>query len=925
LAWESSFWGVPYDTFREQVDRSPHPILARRKAEPVYHVEIRAASLGSRPDLVWEAVQPWICSWTSFSGGSRWALQVVGGRKRPKFCRPFVGHDIARFAGNPSERDISGSDLACVLPIPWKDHHRGLRYVGAPQGQIPKELLPRGPGIVPGSVGSQAVQLPEGWNHLAVLGRTQTGKPSLALNLVTEILSTQPGARVVVMESTGELIRGIETRLRPGWASEVLEVDPAHPTFERNGVTIVSVPFNPLLLPEAVHSATVERERQQEVAIHGILEAFRTAWGTESIGGRAEFLLRAILQGLLSVERSNLVDAYYLLSDKQALNRFARTLPQGPVRSFLETHLPRLDYPITISSLDKLGKIATNPLLRISLCQRSHPVSFERLRRHRLLLPNLSKAAIGAEGANFLGAVYLTQLWASLQRSGRPDRPVYLFLDEAHNYAVPALADMLSEGSKFGLHVVILTQYLHRVPETVRAALLGNVGAWLLFSLGVEDMEDAWKVVSGGSHGWIPPNLVDGLRPHEVAMSIPEVLVKLRTLPNTPAGSLAEGLREAVTKSSRRYAQSEDSEASPWFVNQESVEDLLKALCERTRTRQELASGALVAVDQLEGALTWSRAPGGVELGTPAGRFCLTTRGHLHLRVLQERGNSGEEHVETLTDFAMFLRERGIAMTIPRQVPGVLLPDGQFQLGGATSNVEVECSTLAKAIGQIVRNVKKAQAAGYRVLIVLPERSRVPRILWLLAESFPGLRLWTDGVGLVWKDGRASFRPHACPGTKVWPFLGSGPGPRVPVDDEGMENPLPGPADTDPLLGQVRTAIRSLMASGKMEATLKDLQAVLPASEQSKRTEQQLGIAVTALGLARRRVRSGSTRFRLYDLRTLDSAGASADPRPRLGPMSWTDAGIGAFADEAEPQGRATDSPIETESQDPTDPTGPTD
>src|SRR5208282_4367816 len=295
--------------------------------------------------------------------------------------------------------------------------------------------------------------------------------------------------------------------------------------------------------------------------------------------------LRALVQGLALTPGSNLVDAYHILSSKQALQRFVATAPPGPLRNFLEHHLPRLDYNFTMSSLDKVGKIATNPILRVALCQRAHSVSFDRLLGHRLLLLNLSKAALGSDGANFLGAIYLTQLWAAVQRSGRADRPVYLVLDEVHNYAVPALADMLSEGAKFGLHVVAITQYLHRVPPRIRAALLGNADVWLLFSLGTEDMDDAWKIVNGETHGWLPQDLVDGLRPHEVAMSVSGGLLKLETRPSPPPDQQANELKEALMASSRRYAQPEDSEASPWLVGQETVEGLLKALSTEPRTR----------------------------------------------------------------------------------------------------------------------------------------------------------------------------------------------------------------------------------------------------------------------------------------------------------------------------------------------------
>ena len=403
------------------------------------------------------------------------------------------------------------------------------------------------------------------------------GKSTLALNLVLQILAKQPEATVVVIEPTGTLVGGIESRLSPEIASETIEIDPAHATFQEDGTTMVSVPLNLLRQPDPVddEESDTERDRWAEATAGDLLAAIRSAWGEESIGGRAELVLRALVQGFSQTPGSNLVDAYHLLSSKPALQRFIRTAPPGPLRDFLERHLPRLDYQFTMSSLDKVGKIATNPLLRVALCQRSGSVSFDRLLHHRLLLLNLSKSALGAEGANFLGAVYLSQLWAALQRSGRPDRPVFLVLDEVHNYAIPALADMLSEGAKFGLHLVAATQFLHRVPPRVRAALLGNVDAWMLFSLGVEDMDDPWRIVNGQTHGWTPQDLVDGLRPHEVALALSGGLVKLSTLPSSPVGPLATENHLAVTESSRRYAQPEDSEASPWLVGPEEVQGVM--------------------------------------------------------------------------------------------------------------------------------------------------------------------------------------------------------------------------------------------------------------------------------------------------------------------------------------------------------------
>jgi hypothetical protein len=875
--WESSFLSPLYDDFARRQNRDLRIEMDARRGEPAYHVELRTRLNGPQPLAALEALSAWLEQWTLLGGFPWRSWKVISTKAQQEFNAALLNHDLAHFSNRKGRRDVSATELAHLLSIPWASHHPECSYAGAPSGQPGSGLVLRpsasqvpDPRLVVGTSGIHWVALPQDWNHLAILGRTQSGKSTLALNLVLQILWKQPAASVVVIEPTGTLVEGVVARLPRKVTSDAVEIDPAHATFQQDGTTMVSVPLSLLRQPDGGDDSDTERERWAEALASDLLTAIRNAWGEESIGGRAELILRALVQGLSLTPRSNLVDAYHILSSKQALQRFVQTSPPGPLRNFLESHLPRLGYDFTMSSLDKVGKIATNPLLRVALCQRSHPVSFDQLLRHRLLLLNLSKAAVGVDGANFLGAIYLTQLWASLQRTGRPDRPVYLILDEVHNYASPTLADMLSEGAKFGLHVVSITQYLHRVPPRMRAALVGNVDAWLLFSLGAEDMDDAWKIVNAGTHGWLPQDLVDGLRPHEVAMGVSGDLLKLRTLPSPTPDPQASELQATVTESSRRYAQPEDSEASPWLIGQEEVEGSLQSLSKGPRTREELVEATALPPDRLEAALVRSATDGDVVRGSADGKFHLTARGSLHLRALQNRRNEGEEHVETLTELAMFLEARGIALSVPRQVAGVLLPDGQFQWGGAIYNVEVECSTVTKAAGQVVRNVKKARTAGWRVLIVLPDRSRLPRTLALLDEAFPGLRTWSDGVGLIWKDGHASFRPYQAAGTRVWPFLAFGFECGLP-DGELEKVPPPHAVDlpiatTDPLVEQVRGVVRDLVSEGNRETTTSEILRRIPPSGRGRYSERRIGAVLGFLGVRSRRVWVGEVRPHLYDL-----------------------------------------------------------
>jgi hypothetical protein len=915
--WEEGLFSPRFNLFAERQGRDLRAEMESRRAGPAYHIELRAHLRGPRPLEALTALGSWLEQWTT-QGGVPWrSWQVIPRKLEQPFHAAFATHGIARFSNRRARRDVSATELGHLLSIPWAAHHAGCSYAGAPPGRPgPASVLPsaapiRNPAIqrvdglatvvriaksietrpppsldsrlVVGVSGPDKVALPKDWNHLAILGRTQSGKSTLALNFVLQILAKQPGATVVLIEPTGTLVEGVVSRLPAAVASVAVEIDPAHATFEQDGETRVSVPLGLLRAPDQASDDPSSAERWSEALAGDLLAAIRSAWGEESIGGRAELVLRALVQGLTLAPGSNLVDAYHILSSKQALQRFVATAPPGPLRNFLEHHLPRLDYNFTMSSLDKVGKIATNPLLRIALCQRANPVSFDRLLQHRLLLLNLSKAALGADGANFLGAIHLTQLWAALQRVGRPDRPVYLVLDEVHNYAVPALADMLSEGAKFGLHVVAITQFLHRVPPRVRAALLGNVDAWLLFSLGTDDMEDAWKIVNGAGHGWRPQDLVDGLKPHEVAMAVSGDLLKLGTLPPPRVDPSANDLKAAVTQSSRRYAQPEDSEASPWLVGQEEVQGLLTSLPGRSLAIPELARATALPPDQFAGAVARATASGDVERSADDGNLRMTPRGEVHLRALRGRRNEGEEHVETLTEFAMFLQARGIAMNVPEQVAGVLLPDGQFQWGATTYNVEVECSTIAKAAGQVVRNVKKGRAAGHRVLIVLPERSRLPRALALVDEAFPGLQLWTDGVGVVWKEGRAAFRPHPAPGSRVWPFL-TGSTTVEAAEAEEADRPPSQVTETDPLVAHLRSAIQGLVSSGQVEATSAELLSSMPTTERTRYSEERVGRALKVLGVGSRRMKESGTRYRVYDL-------VPRDPATRPGSVSGTESG----------------------------------
>ena len=88
----------------------------------------------------------------------------------------------------------------------------------------------------------------------------------------------------------------------------------------------------------------------------------------------------------------------------------------------------------------------------------------------------------------------------------------------------------------------------------------------------------------------------------------------------------------------------------------------------------------------------------------------------------------------------------------------------------------------------------------------------------------------------------------------------------VSVDPRPPQETVPEVVNTDPLVDALRAAIHAMVAAGRIEATTQELLAALRSSDRLNRTEQQVGIALHALGLGRRRIRVGDSRIRLFDL-----------------------------------------------------------
>src|SRR5215472_6165816 len=79
---------------------------------------------------------------------------------------------------------------------------------------------------------------------------------------------------------------------------------------------------------------------------------------------------------------------------------------------------------------------------------------------------------------------------AALSRAdvGSADRQTFhLYADEFQSFATDSFALILSEARKYGLSLTVAHQYLEQLPDSLRAAVFGNVGSMLACRTGATD------------------------------------------------------------------------------------------------------------------------------------------------------------------------------------------------------------------------------------------------------------------------------------------------------------------------------------------------------------------------------------------------------------------------------------------------------
>jgi hypothetical protein len=374
--------------------------------------------------------------------------------------------------------------------------------------------------------------------HVYCLGKSGTGKSTLLRNLLVQDI--EAGRGLALIDVTGDLAEELLDYIPPERIDDTVYFNP--------GDADCPIGLNPLFKVPA---------EQRHIVTSNIVGAFKGIW-RHSWGVRMEYVLYAAIASLLECEGMTLLALLRLFTDSVFRRRVVQQVKDPVIRAFwheeFESWNVRLRQEIVAPIQNKVGALLMSPVMRNILGQVRCKLSFRfMMDNSRIFIANLNKGAIGADKANLLGSLLISQMQhAAFSRADVPadDRvPFSLFVDEFQNFQTDSFATILSEARKYGLHLLLAHQFSKQLDEEIAAAVFGNVGTVISFRVGSEDAERLAREFGET----FPPSHFCGLPNYSVAVRQVrggKILEPFEAQTAPPFGS-AHDRRDAVVKNSR--------------------------------------------------------------------------------------------------------------------------------------------------------------------------------------------------------------------------------------------------------------------------------------------------------------------------------------------------------------------------------------
>ena len=341
------------------------------------------------------------------------------------------------------------------------------------------------------SISGTAVRIPvtDIQGHLLITGKTGSGKSSLVAEIMKGLSATD-GCNIMLIDPHGKLAEDFVVSNR---SKELVYISPR--TVDVKGQRI-SIQLNGII--------GGDRENPEN-SLGWVRELFsrESALSNNTWGPRLEVIFRTLLSEMVRQRPdSNLSDLASILTNQSDLKSLLRKSENPAIREFMEMQMK--DWKnwnqYVSSALNKLLPIISSNTVSALISSRKDSFDLRRVLEdgNRAFVIEVSKTAMPEDTSRILTSIFLQRFWAEHLASGRAIE-TYIIVDECQFVESSLLERLLSEGRKYGLRLILITQSISLLGTARRSAILSNVRNYVSFPVSDEDAVILSKTVATGN------------------------------------------------------------------------------------------------------------------------------------------------------------------------------------------------------------------------------------------------------------------------------------------------------------------------------------------------------------------------------------------------------------------------------------------
>ena len=318
--------------------------------------------------------------------------------------------------------------------------------------------------------------------HVFITGGTGNGKTTLLKYKIFQDIEN--GQSLAVIDPHGDMAESLLRYIPKDRVKDVIYFNPDDLTYP--------IGLNLLELTPGLDEEDSLREK--ELVTESVVSVFRKIFSEDDSGGhRIEYVLRNAIHTALTVENATLFTVYDLLNNPSYRKKVVADLENDDLKNFWRNEIGKAggmqQVKMVAGITAKIGRFLFSASAKRIFEQPKSTINFDEILDGKILICNFSKGLIGEDTSQLFGIATLAKLQlAALRRARMPEearKPFYLYVDEFQNFATPSLIQMLSEGRKYKLYLIMAEQSTSQQHDSKMIdVILANVGTVITFRSG---------------------------------------------------------------------------------------------------------------------------------------------------------------------------------------------------------------------------------------------------------------------------------------------------------------------------------------------------------------------------------------------------------------------------------------------------------